>query len=808
MIRNYFKIAWRSLQKNKLQTGINLLGLTIGTVCCLSILVYVFAQLGYDDHHEDAETLYRVQTFIKNPDGQTFNAASSSPPIALAMKEDFPEVVEVARLVYMGEGTENLIRTSDSNTGFYEPQGYLADPTVFDIFKYDFIEGNPKTALVEPNTVVLSSTLAIKLFGDIPVVNKTIISGSGEEQLTLKITGVFDDRDQKKSHLNPNYFVTVNTPGLGEFVRTVQNFATQNFIHTYVKLNAAESANAVEGKLPAFLNARGAKDIAAVGFEKKLSLQKVSDIHLYSKNISYQIGPISDIKYLYILIVLALFIQLVACVNFINLSTARANKRAKEIGVRKAIGADKKSLIGQFLSESVLLSLFATFVSIPITALLLPLVSQLTQANISYTSLLDIRVLIVLLILGVVTGLVAGIYPALILSSIKPIRVLKGTVSLNSGNGVFRKALVVFQFIISIGLIATVSIITKQVKYVQNKDMGFEKDNLIAVRLGTEEASGQYNAMKTEISNISGIKSVSGSNYYPSQFILNDIGGHLPGENSAEQRLIKTNGISEDYFNTVGTQLLVGRDLRLEDENQVIVNKATIDAFNIKLEAAIGSKILSTYENETDTYEIVGVTENFHFASLKEEVNPLLLYNESSLNWLLVRTETADFESVLGEMQTVWKQFNKSTPFVYNFVDKETEKLMAEEKRLANISVVFTTLAILISCLGLFGLISFMAEQKKKEIGIRKVLGASVNTIIKMLTKDFFVLIIIALFIATPLAYYVMENWLQDFTYRISISWGVFLTAGLITMVITLLTVSVQAIKAAIANPVDSLRTE
>lgn len=808
MIRNYFKIAWRSLQKSKLQTGINLLGLTAGTVCCLSILVYVFAQLGYDDHHDDAETLYRVQTFIKNPDGQTFNAASSSPPIALAMKEDFPEVVEVARLVYMGEGTENLIRTSDNNSGFYEPRGYLADPTVFNIFKYDFIEGNPNTALVEPNTVVLSSSLAIKLFGNIPVINKTIISGSGEEELNLTITGVFDDENKKKSHLNPNYFVTVNTPGLGQFVRTVQNFATQNFIHTYVKLNAEENAVAVENKLPAFLNARGAKDIAAVGFEKSLSLQKVTDIHLYSKDISYQIGIVSDIKYLYILIVLALFIQLVACVNFINLSTARANKRAKEIGVRKAIGADKKSLVGQFLGESVLLSLLATGISIPITALLLPLVNQLTQGNVSYISFLDWRVLAILFILGIVTGLIAGIYPALILSSIKPIRVLKGTVSLNSGGGVFRKVLVVFQFVISIGLIATVSIITQQVKYAQNKDMGFEKDNLIAIRLGTEEASGKYEALKTKMSTISGIQAVSGSNYYPSQFILNDVGGHLPGENPAEQRLIKTNGISEDYFNTVGTQLLVGRDLRLEDDNQVVVNKATIDAFNIKLEDAIGSKILSTYEDQTRTYEIVGVSENFHFASLKEEVKPLLLYNETSLKWVLVKTETANFENVLGEMETVWKAFNKSTPFVYNFVDKETEKLIAEERRLANISVVFTTLAILISCLGLFGLISFMAEQKKKEIGIRKVLGAKVSSVMKMLTKDFFILIIIAFIIATPLAYYFMENWLQDFTYRIAINWWVFAFAGSATLLVTLATVSFQAIKAATANPVDALRTE
>ena len=808
MIRNYFKIAWRSLQKNKLQTSINLLGLTIGTVCCLSILVYVFAQLGYDTHHNEADTVYRVRTIIDDPSTPQFNAASASPPIAMAMKEDFPEVIEATRLVYMGEGTENLIRSSDSNNGFYEPRGYLADATVFNIFRYNFIEGNPSTALVEPNTVVLSSTLAKKLFGNIPVLNKTIISGSGEQELTLTITGVFEDEVKEKSHLNPNYFVTMNTPGLAEFVRTNQNYATQNFIYTYVKLNASESAEHVESKLPAFLNARGAKDFASVGFTKKLVLQKVSDIHLYSKGISRQIGSVSDISYLYLLIVLALFIQLVACVNFINLSTARANKRAKEIGVRKAIGADKKSLVSQFLGESVLLSLFATLISIPITVLLLPLVNKLTQGNVEYMSLLDWRVLMILLVLGILTGLIAGIYPALILSSIKPIRVLKGSITLNSGSGVFRKALVVFQFIISIGLIAAVSIITQQVQFAQNKDMGYNKENLIAIRLGTEEAYTQYQTLKTNMSKISGIKSVSGCNLYPSQFVRGDLGAHLPGGDSKNQILVKHNGVNTDYLKTVGTKLLAGRELRSEDDNEIVVNKATIDALNIKLDVAIGSNILSAYEENIDTYEIVGVTEDFHFASLKEEVEPLLMYLDNSLDWLIVKTETKDFENILSQMEVSWKQINKTTPFVYTFVDKEVEKLIAEEKRLANISVVFTALAILISCLGLFGLISFMAEQKKKEIGIRKVLGASVSSVMKMLTKDFVILIVIAFVIAAPLAYYLMENWLQDFTYRISISWWVFLAAGIVTMLITLLTVSVQAVKAATANPVNSLRTE
>jgi len=808
MIRNYIKIAWRSLRKNKLQTIINLLGLTVGTVCCLSILLYVFAQLGYDDHHDNAESLYRVRTVIDDPSSVQFNAASSGPPIGFAMKEDFPEVIEATRLVYMGEGTEDLIRVSENNEGFYEPRGYLADATIFNVFTFNFLEGNPNTALVEPNTVVLSSSLAKKLFGNVPALNKTIISGSGEQQLSLTVTGVFDDNNPEKSHLNPNYLVTMNTPGLGEFVRSVQNFATQNFIYTYVKLNSPDNASLVQEKLPAFLNARGAKDFAKLNFKKELYLQKVSDIHLYSKGISRQIGPISDIKYLYLLITLALFIQLVACINFINLSTARANKRAKEIGVRKTIGADKKSLIAQFLGESVLLSLLATIVSVPLTAFLLPLVNQLTQGNVSYAAFFDWRILSILLIIGIITGFIAGIYPALILSSIKPTRVLKGTVSTNTGGTILRKGLVVFQFVISIGLIATVYIITEQVRFAQNKDLGYESDNLIAVRLGTQEAFTQYETLKTNMSKISGVKSVSGCNIFPSQILRSDVGAYLPGSDPSKPKLVKVNGIQSGYLETTKTKLLTGRAVKKQDTSQVLVNKATIDAFNIKPDDAIGQKILFSTGEDVTTVEIIGVTEDFHYASLREEIEPLLMYVDNSPDWLLIKTQTTDFENILNQLQVAWKKINKTTPFVYNFVDKETEKLIAEEKRLANISVAFTTLAILISCLGLFGLISFMAEQKKKEIGIRKVLGASVSTVMKMLTKDFLILIIIALFIATPIAYYAMENWLQDFTYRISISWWIFLIAGIITMSITFLTVSIQAIKAATANPVNSLRTE
>jgi predicted permease len=807
MIRNYFKIAWRSLQKNKLQTFINLLGLTVGTVCCLSLLIYVMAQFGYEKQFKNSNSIYRITTTVTSDGIGTQVSAGSSPPIAFALKEDYPEVKEVCRVVYFGEGNNGLLRATGSDKAYYEPRGYIADSTFFKLFNYPFLEGKPEGALNAPNAVVLSKSLAMKIFGNEKALGKTLVLGSGEGQQTLTIKGVFKD-DFGKSHLNPNYILTMNSNGVGSFVRSVQNFATQNFALTYVKLITGANVGGLQKKLPAFLQRHGAADLAAVGFEKSLSLQKVSDIHLYSKGIRSQIDKISDINYLYLLLILALFIQLVACINFINLSTARANKRAKEIGVRKAIGADKGDLIRQFLGESVLLSLFASVLSLPLTALALPFVNELTQGAIGYSNIFSWPILVTLLGLGILTGLIAGLYPALILSSIKPVKVLKSSVNLNIGNGYLRKGLVVFQFVVSIGLISSVIIISQQVRHSQKMDMGFNKDNLIAIRLGTEEDLRNFNSLATQFSSIKGVAEVSGSNNYPSELILGDLGMHLPGKNPTHLTLVHYTGVSPNYFNTVGTKLLVGRDLRSNDSIQVVVNKATLDAFNIPLDKAIGSILVQANEGSSTNHELVGVAEDYHFASLKEEIAPMLIFNETSPGWIILKANTNNYKNLLNDLERSWKNINANTPFVFNFVDKEVEKLYAEEKRLGKISVVFTSLAILISCLGLFGLVSFVAEQKKKEIGIRKVLGASVQNMVRLLTKDFVRLVGIAFIIAAPLAYVVMQKWLQDFPYRITIEWWVFLIAGGAALLITLLTVSFQAIKAAIANPVKSLRTE
>jgi len=809
MFKNYLKIAWRNLTKHKQQTIINLLGLTVGTVSCLIILLYVFAQFGYDQHHQEAESIYRVETTIEREGKDSFDTGAASPPIAFAMKEDFPEVTEATRVVLTDVFFVNLIRAAKNTEAYYEPRAYMVDSTFFKVFKYNLLEGDVKTALNEPNALVLSATLAEKMFGTESALGKPVVWGSGEDAQTLTVNGVFDDQFGK-SHLNPNYLVSMSTPGMGTFVQNFESFATNNFVYSYVKLLTNGNAGRLQQKLPKFMQTRGGKDLADAGMDNKiLTLKKVTDIHLYSAGRKNQIGKVSNIKYLYFLLTLAFFIQLVACVNFINLSTARASKRAKEIGVRKVVGAGKGALQRQFLGESLMLSLFAVLISIPLAILLLPFVNEITQGSLTYTDVFSLKIGALLLSLGIFTGLVAGIYPAIVLSSIKPVKALKGSTILQSGSGTFRKALVTFQFVVSISLVATVIIVTQQFRFAQSKDLGFKKDNLLALRIGTADASSRFDALKSAFLNVPGVVDVASGSYAPSEVVLTDNGMYLPGGNRENTTVIKRNGVSEGYFQTMNIPLLQGRDFREGDTlGQIIVNESTLKAFNIKKELALSSTLMNSFGDETYENEIIGVVADYHFASLKNKIDPLFLYKEEDPNWLFLRTETQNYEQLLTSLEQQWKATVSNVPFDYTFVDKEVEKLYEEEKRLGQISVVFTFLAILISCLGLFGLVSYVAEQKKKEIGIRKVLGASVKSVVQLLTKDFVKLVGLAFLIASPIAYFFMQRWLEDFTYRIDIEWWVFALAGGFALTITFITVGFQSLKSAMANPVKSLRTE
>ncbi|TBW25900.1 ABC transporter permease [Gramella sp. KN1008] len=809
MWKTYFKTAWRNILKNRTQAFINILGLTLGTLSCLAIMVYIFSQLNFDTHHEHADEVYRLRTFIGSTNGsRESNFATAGPPYAFAMKDEFPEVEEATRIVYLGSENSELLRPKGQKEAYFEAEGYLADSTIFRIFTFKFIKGDSKRALNEPNSIVISSGMAEKYFkGDNPL-NQYLVQGSGEDELLLKVTGVFDE-NFGKSHLRPNYILSMNTPGMGEFVRNTTDFATQNFVHTYVKLAKNADVDLVRTKLPGFLEKYAKKDLEKWGKSKKLYLQNIQDINLHSAGIESQIGKTSDINYLKMLAILALFIQLVASVNFINLSTARAHKRAKEIGIRKTIGASKNTLIKQFLCESVILAFVAAFISIPLIALGMPLLGGLFQTSLTIDILWNWEILAGLVVIAVLTGLVAGMYPAFLLAGIKPVRILKSGSFSSSSGGFLREALVVFQFMVSIGLIAAVIIILNQIHHTLDKDLGYSKENIIAIKLGTDEAKDAIQQLSNSLGNIPGVTSAALSDMYPSQVRDADLAIYLPGEDPNKIQTMVYNGISPGYFETVGTKMMYGRTLSETDTLGIIVNESALKAFNLKPEKAIGQQLMYKTGGETDqALEIVGVTEDFQFTELKSVTRPILNYMDSRTDWMVVRIAGNDISQTLDKINTSWNDILRHKPMEYRFVDEELERLLSEEKRLARISTIFTVLAVILCTLGLFGLISFIAEQKRKEIGIRKVLGANVPSIVNLLLRDFVILLLIGLALAVPITWYQMEEWLSSYPDRISIQWWTFVLAGGISFIIMIFTVGLKTIRTASTNPVKNLRTE
>ncbi|MEO5563082.1 MAG: ABC transporter permease [Chitinophagaceae bacterium] len=810
MFKNYLKIAWRNIWKNKSFSFINILGLTAGTVCCLYILLYVRDQYGYDKHHPDAESLYRVRTVIEGGTtrGNGFNSATSSPPIGMAMKRDFPEVIAATRVLYMGEEGAQLLSIAGSDNSIYEPKGYRVDSTFFQVFDYKFIEGKPLHSLDEPYTVVLSSAVAKKLFGKQQVLNEQITISDRSSSHLFKVTGVYDET-YGKSHLEPHFIMTMNSGGMGDFVRNNNQWAGQNFVFNYVRLNSNANAVALQTKLPAFLDKYGADNLKELGMKKHLYLQKVTDIHLHSKGINNQISKTSNIQFLYLLLTIGFFIQLIACINFINLTTARSMRRAREIGVRKVIGAAKSSLIAQFLSESVLIAFIAILLSIPVIALLLPTLNMLASGTLTIASLKSASVLLILLGLGLATGLLAGFYPAIYLSGFRPVAVLKGTFSFKSSSVFLRKGLVVFQFVIAIVFIISVIVISRQLNYLQTKDLGFSQVQKLIIPIKNDQVRQQFGALRNELMNLKEINGVTGCSYYPSKMVLSDFIIYKTGQNMNSGQLVKANRVDENYFSVMNIPIIAGRKLLPSDtSNQLVVNKMTLQNLGIDPGNAIGAKVYSEYEGDRDEYEIVGVTPDYNFNSLKQDIQPLVSRYSNRPSYMILESKSNDYSALLSEVGRVWKQTVAGVPFEYSFLDQDIQKQYNEEDTLKKISNSFTLLAVLISCLGLFGLAMFTAQQRIKEIGVRKVLGASVSGIVSMLSKDFLKLVFISIVIASPIAWWAMNQWLADFAYKIDISWWIFVLAGATALVIAFITVGFQAIKAALTNPVKSLRTE
>ena len=810
MLRNYLKIAWRNLLKNKLYSIINIFGLAIGLTCFLLISLYVVDELSYDRYLKDAARIYRIHSDIKFG-GTEMKMALSSDPFGPTLKKDYPEVEQYVRL--FAQNSRRFIRKG--NEFLVENNCVNADSTFFEVFPLHVLEGDGKTALNAPNTVAISKSVAKKYFGDGPAVGKILSTGVNNPQ-EYKVTAVYEDIPQN-SHLRTNIIFSFKNVDY-----TFGNFLSHNF-YTYVKLKEGVDYKQFEKKFDGFINkyilpqAKAFIDIKSMDEFKKAgnyiqySLMPLLDIHLKSNKL-YEFGVNGNIEYVYIFSIVALFLLLIACINFMNLSTARSANRAKEVGIRKVLGTERNSLIRQFMAESILTSYLAFGIALVFTTALLPYFNQIAGKEFTPTTIYQPAYLPFLLALPLGVGALAGYYPSFFLSSFKPIEVLKSKLNANFKRSNFRNALVTFQFVTSLVLVISTFIIYRQLNYIQHKNLGFSKDQVLVVT-GTSSLGENNRVFKEEVKKMAGVKAGAFAGYLP-------VANSSRSDNTYSKTAVidVKNGfnmqnwvIDEEYIPTLGMEIIKGRNFSKAfgaDSSSIIINEET--AKMLGYDDPVGKNLYAGTGNasETSTLTIIGVVKNFHYSSMRENVGPLCFrYGRSGWD-MAFKINTSESQQLVKQIEGKWKQLSTGMPFNYHFLDDSFNEMYQAEQRVGTIALIFAILTIFIACLGLFGLITYIAEQRTKEIGVRKVLGASLWSIVGLLSKDFLKLVGIAFLIAAPLAYFAMNTWLEDFAFRVEIPWWIFVAAGVATMLLAFLTVSFQSIKAALMNPVKSLKSE
>ena len=818
MIKNYFIVAWRNLMKSKTYSFINIVGLSVGLACCMLITVYLYHEFSYDKYHKDVSQLYQLATtFIK--DGKEDKTPNTPAPMAAAMKQQFPEILETARIMPLFLEDKTLLQYKDANTApksFYETKGFMADRSFFQLFTYNFIEGNPPTALTEPGTIVLSEEIAKKLFGNQPALNKSVhVNSNTNGESDFKVTGVYRPLNNP-SQIDARFFISVQGGRIEQFMKEQTDMVSNNMFSTFLYLKRGADPKKLEAKFPSFVDKYMAAGLKAAGFYKKQFLIPVKDLHLYSGlgNDATSAGKASK-TYLYILASIALFILLIACINFMNLSTARSSKRSAEVGIRKVLGAQKGSLIRQFLGESVLMSVIAFAIALSMTEILLPQFSGISGRQLALDLPQQWFIILGFFALSIVTGLLAGSYPAFYLSSFQPVRVLKGRFSNSLSATVLRKGLVIFQFIISIVLIIASVVILNQMKYLRSTDLGFAKDQQIVIPLRSNTAKNICASLENTIKTDQRVQNAGACLYYPGIVNPSDMMLYKEGKTMNDGKDVHTNWVDGSFLQTLGIKPVAGRlfsnDFPADTNFRMIVNEETIRELGFASpQKAIGERVGLDFRGQNYRWTIIGVVKDFHFQDLHLRIEPYAfqLNNQPSYNYLVVHAKAADISRLLSSISASWHRLNPNEPFEYSFMDEDFQKNYEAENRLGAIVGYFTIIAILISCLGLFGLATFSAEQRFKEIGVRKVLGASVTGIVTLLSKDFLKLVAVSIAIASPIAWWVMNKWLLDFAYRKNISWTVFVITSIAALFIALFTVSFQAIRAAVSNPVKSLRTE
>jgi putative ABC transport system permease protein len=815
MIKTYFRLAYRSLAKNKLFSFINVFGLAIGLTCCLLIAMYIYQEMSYDIHQQLVNRLYQLGT-ESTIEGKATRYGRTSAPMVPAMQQEFPEIESTTRLMNLFQDDKTLLQYQAGNNikSFYETKGYMADSTFFRLFTYNFKEGNAATALNEPNTVVISDEIARKIFGNEPALNKTLhINSNTNGEYDFKITGVFTPA-KTPSHIDARFIMSMKGGDVGQWMSHLTDMVNNNLFFAYLLLKPGTDPNKLQAKFDAFIKKHAGDDLKGSGRSRRQYLTPIRDIHLYA-NDEGNVTPGGSLSYLYILLSIALVTLLIACVNFMNLSTARSSKRALEIGVRKVLGAEQRSLIKQFLCEAVLIALMAFIIAIAGSFLLLPLFEDVSGKVFSFSVNQYIGLLAGFLLITIAAGFIAGLYPAFYLSAFKPVTVLKGKFSNSLAAVSFRKVLVVFQFVISVALIVASAAINNQMKYLRNQDLGFVKDQQIIIPLRTNTAKNIYPTLKDALASNSAIDNVGASIYYPGITNTTDWLLYKQGSTAAQNKDVYINFVDDSYLQTLGITPLSGRlfskQFPADTNNRIILNVQAIKTFGFaNVEDAIGKNIIGEFGGQQNLFNIVGVVKDFHFKDLHSGIESygFFLNSRPNYDYLIAHVKGSNIKTALSSIGAMWSKLNPAEPFEYSFLDQDFEKNYAAENRLASIIRYFTIVAIFISCLGLFGLTTFTVEQRTREVGIRKVLGASNAGIVALLSKDFLMLVIISLLIASPVAWYFINHWLESFAYRAPFSIWIILSAWITAFLIAFFTISIQAIKVAISNPVKNLRTE
>lgn len=809
MIRHYLKIAFRNMSKQKMYAAINIGGFAIGIAACLLIALYVQHETSYDSDNPSGNRVYRI-VGEDNQNGEMHSGIAFPAPMAKALLNDFPEVENAGRIMSnaLFGGAANQVRRSDEQNDTYEKGFAFADTSTLDILNIQMIYGNRRDALREPFSVILCKSMADKYFPNQNPVGQRMIFNDNPGKPIL-VGGVMKDFPSN-SHLQYRGFISL--AGIN-FWDGEQNQWTASNYDIYLQLKPNTNVAAFEKKMfdnvvdkymvPAMI-ASGQQNAKESFKNTRLYLQPIADIHLYSYNIEQDDVKHGDIRFIYLFAAIAIFILIIACINFLNLSTARSANRAKEVGLRKVVGSSRSNLIRQFLTESLLYSFLSFFIGLLIAIFVLPLFNQIagTQLSIPWN---EWWLLPLLAVCALVIGLIAGMYPAFYLSYFKPINTLKGNLSLGSRNGKLRSALVIFQFTISIVLLISTSVVYKQMQYILNSKIGFDKDEVLMIE-GADALRDQTASFKNELQNLPSVKNASVSDFLP---VANT---KRNGNTFWEQGKTINDGfvlqhwvVDENYIPTLGMKLIAGRNFSKDfhtDSSTTVINKALADKLGIQ------NPLGKTITNGGEHLRIIGVVDNFYYESIKQQVQPLCMILGNSNSIVSVKINAADMKATLASVQKIWKQFLPSQTMRYTFLDESYAAMYADVQRMQYIFTGFSILAVIVACLGLFALAAFMAEQRTKEIGVRKVLGASVANLFALLTKNFLKLVCISLIIATPLAWWLMNQWLQDYAYRITIGWEIFATAGIAVLLIALFTICWQAIKAAVANPIKSLRTE